>query len=176
MPFHSVATSHSQTLLEGSMTADYLDVAFLVVLGFFAVRGLFRGLVEEIAGIVGVVGAFWVANQYSTEIAPFMSSFITDESWLGVACYVLVFLGVLIAVSLAARLIKRILDVSFVGWLDHAGGAAVGFIKGLFVCCIVLAVLQEFLSSATFVTESRVAPYLSQAADAIQTFLPEQFK
>lgn len=158
------------------MTADYLDLAFLIVLGFFAVRGLFRGLVEEVAGVFGVVGAFWVANQYSGEVAPFLSSFITDEGWLSIASYAFVFIGILLLVSIGARLLKRILEISFVSSLDHIGGACVGLIKGLFVCCVLLAVLQEFLSTATFVTESRVAPYLSQAAETIQAYLPEDFK
>lgn len=155
------------------MTASYLDIAFLAVLGLFSLRGLFRGLVEEVAGLVGVIGGFWLANKYHDALIPFLQSFLSDPAWINILSYVLVFLGVLLGVSIIARCIQHLLKISFVSWLDHLTGAVMGLAKGLLICSIVLALLQQFVPNASFVQESLVVPYLSQVIAWVREYLPQ---
>lgn len=158
------------------MTANYLDIAFLAVLGLFTLRGLFRGLVEEIAGLVGVIGGFWLANKHHGAAAEYVRKVVVDPAWVSILSYVLVFLGVLLVVSLVARVLRRLLELSFAGWLDHLAGGVAGIAKGVLICSILLALLLQFLPEATFVRESRVIPHLSQVTSIIKEYLPQQIR
>ena len=156
------------------MTPNYLDIAFLAVLGLFTLRGLFRGLVEEVAGLVGVIGGFWLANRHHADAAAYVGRVVEDPAWVGVLSYVVVFLGVLLVVSIVARIIRKLLVLSFAGWLDHLAGGAVGVAKGAIICSILLAVLMHFLPDASFVRDSRVIPHLAKVTSFIKGYLPQQ--
>ena len=41
-----------------------LDIALIVILFFFFLRGIFRGFIKEIMGIVGLVVGFYLAMKY----------------------------------------------------------------------------------------------------------------
>ena len=41
-----------------------LDIALTVILSYFLIRGVFRGLVKEVVGILGLAVAFWAASVY----------------------------------------------------------------------------------------------------------------
>ena len=71
----------------------------------------------EVAGLLSIVGGFWVSHHFHTVLAPHLT-FITEPAWRNIASYVLLFLGVLIAVGLLARLLQKLLAFSFVGWID----------------------------------------------------------
>jgi uncharacterized membrane protein required for colicin V production len=85
----------------------------------------------------------------------------------------LVFLGIVGVAILAAQVVARaaaeIMQVTFFGWFDHAGGAVAGVLKGaLWVSIAITLVLHLDLSPAVngTVNSSRLAPPLSQLLPA----------
>ncbi|MBZ2171252.1 MAG: CvpA family protein [Desulfovibrio sp.] len=156
------------------MNFNMLDAAFLIIVGLFVLRGLFRGFVEEVAGLVGVIGGFILANRHHGDAAPHVAKVVGDPGWVNVIAYVGVFLGVLLVVAIVARIIRKLLVITFAGWLDHMAGGVMGAAKGLLICSILLAVLLHFLPDAAFVRDSRVIPYLSMITGYVKTFLPQQ--
>ena len=96
------------------MGQDIFDVIIVLVLTAFAARGFWTGFVGEVAGLLSIVGGFWVSHHFHTVLAPHLT-FITEPAWRNIASYVLLFLGVLIAVGLLARLLQKLLAFSFVG-------------------------------------------------------------
>lgn len=151
-----------------------LDIVFIVIVGFFLVRGLFRGLVTELGALFGVVGGFLLANRYYPEAEPYVSKIISDSSWVGIASYAGVFLGVILITSLLAAVIHTIIDSSPAAWLDHLAGLLLGGLKGVLICCVLLACITYFLPKAEFVTNSKAVPYLQQATTFLQQYIPEK--
>ena len=90
------------------MGQDIFDVIIVLVLTAFAARGFWTGFVGEVAGLISIVGGFWVSHHFHTVLAPHLT-FITEPAWRNIASYVLLFLGVLIAVGLLARLLQKLL-------------------------------------------------------------------
>ena len=78
------------------MGQDIFDVIIVLVLTAFAARGFWTGFVGEVAGLISIVGGFWVSHHFHTVLAPHLT-FITEPAWRNIASYVLLFLGVLIA-------------------------------------------------------------------------------
>jgi membrane protein required for colicin V production len=66
---------------------NMLDLALLALLAFFALRGMVRGFVREIMGIVGVVAAIFLAVAAYRPLAAFLRRVSALEAgwWDGVA-------------------------------------------------------------------------------------------
>ncbi len=149
-----------------------LDIFFIIVIGFFLIRGLFRGLVTEAGAILGVVGGFLIANAYYEKAEEYIKVLLPDSSWIGVISYVAVFLGIIILTSLAAALLHKLIGASPVAWLDHAIGLLLGGLKGVLICCVLLACVLFFLPDAEVLRTSRIAPYLQLVTDALLRLMP----
>lgn len=151
-----------------------LDILFIVIAGFFLIRGLFRGLVTEIGALIGVVGGFLLANAYYDKAAPYVGKVITDSSWVGIASYAGIFLGVILLTSVIAAILHRLLNATPAAWLDHAAGLVLGGLKGVLICCVLLACITYFLPNAEFVRSAKTVPYLRQATTFLQQFMPQR--
>lgn len=153
------------------MVINYFDVAVLCVLGLFALRGMVRGFVGEVSGLVGLLGGVWLSHRFYTQVAVHLTV-ITDTMWRNAAAYALIFIAVLIAVGLVARLLRAILTFSFVAWADKAAGLLLGAAKGVLICAVLLLLVQHFAGNAAFLRDSKVLPYLQSVIDQARTLIP----
>lgn len=153
------------------MTLNYFDVAMISILSLFSLRGLLRGFVGEVAGLMGIVGGIWIAHRSYQWVAGYLD-FIPDLTWRNLAAYALAFLAVLLAVGLLARLLRQILAFSFVAWVDKVAGFLMGLLKGLVICSVLLLLLERFLGDAAFMRDSLVLPYLQAIMQQVRAHLP----
>lgn len=153
-----------------------LDIIFAAITLFLFIRGIFRGFLVEAASLAGAVGGYYAANRYSQEIIPFIQRAVPSPSWAGVVSYLVVFFAVILAVTILAKVVKSVLLVSFANWFDYLVGGVAGLAKGLFICCVILAVVQSFMPEAGFVAGSRFAPYLGDVAGLIKQYVPQAEK
>ncbi|ABB39251.1 Colicin V production protein [Oleidesulfovibrio alaskensis G20] len=151
---------------------NILDVVFALIGGFFLIRGLFRGLMIEVAAVAGLVGGFFLANAYYMQAVPYVGRFVS-AGWAEIVSYVLIFLGVMVLCTLAAVGLRKLLEASGGGLLDSVGGGIAGLAKALIICLVIFAVLNKFVPDMQFLRESRVAPYLARAAELIDRHIPE---
>ena len=154
-----------------AMNLNYFDVAVVSILVLFTLRGFLRGFVGEVAGVVAIVGGLWFAHRFSPQVAVYLD-FVRDPLWRNVLAYALTFLAILLLVGLTARVLQKILSFSFVSWADKLAGAALGLVKGLVICSVLLLLAQRFLSDAAFMRESRVLPYLNSVMHQVRAYLP----
>ncbi|MDO5537813.1 MAG: CvpA family protein [Desulfovibrionaceae bacterium] len=153
------------------MGQDIFDLTFILILFFFTIRGYFNGLVGEVAAIVSLVGAFWVAHTFHDKLAPQLT-FIAEPAWRTMASYVLLFIAVVIAVALAARMLQRLLKLAFASWADHLGGGLFGLAKGILLCSLIFILMGKFFSTSDFYKNSRVRPYMTAITEQIRASLP----
>ncbi|MDE5832018.1 MAG: CvpA family protein [Desulfovibrio sp.] len=154
------------------MGNDIFDLAILLTLAFFAIRGVRNGFIEEIAGIVAIFAAFWAAKVWNADLAPYLS-FISDPGLRPLAASVLLFIAVMIAVGILARILKKIAAFSFIGWLDKLGGFLLGLTKGALLWALIVIALQKIMPDAEFLRDSRVVPYFSTLIDQLKDWLPQ---
>lgn len=153
------------------MGQDIFDLIIILVLVYFLGRGFVHGFVGEVAGIVSLVGGFWVARAYHPELSRHLTA-IADPAWRTIAAYVLIFLAVILTVAVLARLLQKILSFSFVSWADRLAGGLLGLAKGALLCALALLVLQKFFHDAPFMQHSRVLPYFNALIQQVRGWLP----
>ena len=153
------------------------DILILVILGYSLVRGLFRGLVKEISSIIGVFGGFYAAYTYYQTLAKLISRLIHDVSYLNIVSFLIIFCGVLIAVSVLGVIIKYLLNITFLGWVDRIGGVIFGVAKGVLIVSVIFISLTTFLpQGSAFIKNSVLAPHVSWVSEKMAKVVSKEMK
>ena len=138
------------------------DIIIIVILGYSLVRGIFRGLVKEVSSIVGVLGGFYASFTYYPKLAKLLSGLIRETAYLNILSFLIIFCSVLIIVGILGIIIKYLLNIAFLGWVDRIGGVGFGFIKGILIASVLFITLTAFLpKGSSFLKNSVLAPRVS---------------
>jgi len=154
----------------------WLDYAVIGVFAASLVLGAWRGLVREALSILGWVIAFLAANLFAGPLGPAMPQVIPSPELRVAAAYLLVFVGSLVAASLVALLLSKIVKAVGLGGTDRMLGALFGAARGLLI--VVAVALLAGLTGAPrqpFWRDSASGPLLAQAALALKPLLPQTF-
>ena len=153
------------------------DILIIVVLGYSLVRGLFRGLVKEVSSLIGVLGGFYAAYTYYKVLAGLLAGLIHDTSYLNILSFLVIFCGVLIMVSVLGVIIKYLLNIAFLGWVDRIGGIVFGVLKGILIVSILFITLTAFLPKGTaFIKNSELAPHVSWISEKMANVISKEMK
>ncbi len=153
------------------------DIFVLIVVAVCLVSGFFRGLIREVSGIIGIIAGFYGAATYYPSILPYVADWIA-KPWLSkLICFFVLFVGILILVGSLAFLIRKLLSIIFLGWVDRTFGLVFGFFKGVLICSVVFTVLSLFIpGGSSLVKGSQTAPYLIQVMDVLSELVPENLR
>jgi len=154
-----------------------LDITFCIVIAFCLIRGAFRGIVKEASAIIGVFGGFFAAYNYYPLLADQLSRFIDSAAWLNIISFLVIFGAVFAAVSALGILVKYLLKVVFLGWVDRLCGAGFGLVKGVLISAVVLMVFATFLDKgAPLIRQSKTAPYITIVSEALSGFASKDLR
>jgi len=154
-----------------------LDIVIIVILSFCLVRGLFRGLVKELSSIIGVMGGLYSASTFQPEMAKFLASKVPSTPYIDVLSYFILFCGVFIIISFLGVLLKYLLKIAFLGWVDRIFGGLFGAVKGLTIISVVLIGLITFLpKNSSLIGKSKLAPHAAQIAVVMIHMVPQDMK
>jgi membrane protein required for colicin V production len=153
------------------------DIFIIIVLGYSIVRGLFRGLVKEASSIIGVLGGFYAAYSYYPMLAKLLSGLIVNSSYLNILSFLIIFCGVLIIISMLGVVVKYLLNVAFLGWVDRICGFGFGLIKGVLIITVLFIILTAFLpKGAPLIKESVLAPHAVWISEKLVHAVPNEMK
>ena len=156
---------------------NLFDVSILGVVNFCLINGIFRGLIKEGVSFIGVIVGFCVASYYYAWIAALFSTWISNEIYLRIIGFLIVFLGIVIITNVLIPVIKYMVGLDFIWGVDRSFGGGIGIIKGLFVCCMMLIIFAAFLPKGTpYIAESQISRYLIQASEKIIIVSPREMQ
>lgn len=154
-----------------------LDILIIVIVGFCLVRGIFRGLIKELSSIMGVLGGFYGAYTYYPEVAKLLSRWISNEGYRNILSFMIIFLGVFLIIAILGIVIKYLMKIAFLGWVDRICGAGFGFIKGVLIVSVLVMVFTTFLpKKASIVKDSLLAPHVMVISENLAKIVPEDMK
>ena len=153
------------------------DIIIIVILGYSLVRGIFRGLVKEVSSIIGVLGGFYAAFTYYTMLAKILSGLIKEPAYLNILSFLIIFCSVLIIVGILGVIIKYLLNIAFLGWVDRIGGVGFGLVKGVLITSILFITLTAFLpKGSAFLKNSMLAPHVSWVSEKMAKVVSKEMK
>ena len=146
---------------------NLLDTALLIILLFFSVKGLIRGLVQEVAGLLGVAAGIVLARTFSAQFAPLLSQYGVSPSFAPMLSMALLFVAGSLAVGLVAQALHRVLESAFAGGIDRMLGLLAGLAKGLLFAGVIGYIAVRLLPDVAVVKHSQVLPPLMRFIQAL---------
>jgi membrane protein required for colicin V production len=156
-----------------SFELAWVDIVLLAVLAMSVLVGLWRGFVFEIVSLLGWVAAFVFANLSASSVSELLPSEQANAAVRYWVAYALVFVIVLIACSLLARMMRALISATPLSLLDRVLGGAFGVARGavVLVAFATLVALSPFAHDAWW-QQSRGAVWLGQALVGLKPVLP----
>ena len=120
------------------MEINFFDIFTLVALIWAFISGWRSGFVSQLLGLVGIILGIILSLRYGAAVG---EMFNIDPKFSVVAGFLITFVAVLIAATILARLISKVLSFIGLGWVNTLLGIALSVIKGLLVLSMLYAAI-----------------------------------
>ena len=139
---------------------NLLDIILLVLLVPGTIRGISKGLLEQVVTLIGVVLAVYMAYHFSEPVCTWLDQYINvSETALHVVGFIVMLLGVLIIVMCLAKVLTHVADAASLGWLNRA----LGFVFAIAVSALILSVLIILFDTLNTKFELIKTPILNES-------------
>jgi membrane protein required for colicin V production len=149
-----------------------IDIVILLILVFFFISGMRRGLIRQVLDILGIIIAFIGAFYLARYLAEYLEQSIelTYNISLVVAAFV-IFIGILILFHALGLFFKKIAEITLFGSADKVGGGLFGALKGVLLVSLLLVIALNIPLPEKVQKELRTRPL----ATGIYPVLPSLF-
>lgn len=149
---------------------------FLVGVAVFSIlRGLMRGAVSQIFGIVGILGGFYVASHYYESVGAELSRNYPSIAGAGTLSFIVLFILTWFCIAVVGHWIARILRGAGLGFLDRLWGGMIGFGKALILGIATVSILTFFAAeNSPLLTGSTLVPYVKGASRFLFKLAPDK--
>ena len=117
---------------------NVLDIILAIPLCFFIYKGWKRGLIFELAALVGIIVGCWAAIHFSSWVADLLG--LEGEGSLLIAFFI-TFIGVVVGSYFLGKAVEGFIKMVKANALNKILGALVGMVK----CLCVLSILLNFI-------------------------------
>lgn len=143
-----------------------------------AQKGFSREVIGIAAAIIGLICGVWFYGLAGSWLLPYVSS-PHVANFIG---FFIVFAGFIILGTLAGAILRRFVKAVGLSWFDRLLGGAFGLIRGALLGMAVITALVAFApavapdSAPASVANSRLSPYVLEAARVVVAIAPKELK
>jgi membrane protein required for colicin V production len=151
------------------------DIIVFAFIGILTIIGLWKGLVKQLFGLLGVVAGYLLAMKFYQPCSKFFTS--VQPGTTKIMSFVTIFLASILAAHLIGWAAGRLLAISGLGFFNRIGGGLLGFLKGCIIVCIMVMVLTAFLPGYTgLFKKSSAIRYILPVTTALKKVTHEDIK
>lgn len=155
-----------------------VDIGILLIIALSLLIGIFRGFTRELLGIAGWIGAFATVFYGLPLFRPLGRLYIHNPMVADGVLGGILFILSLAVFILISRGISSTIKGSLFNGLDRSLGMVFGFIRGLFLVCLLYLVFS-FVSPTLFLSlafrDSHLLPWIEQGAHILTYLIPEDY-
>ena len=119
-----------------------VDVAVAILIVFFCLRGLFRGLSGEFFSLLGTVGGVVLAWRFAPSVATwYLTKWPGNHSIVMILAMVLFFLVAVVASTVLCRIVQAFLRWTALSFVDRILGSIAGALKAIVLVMFLYAIL-----------------------------------
>ena len=121
---------------------DMVILGITLVLGL---KGLFRGLIKEVFGIVGIIGAIFVASRTSGDVGNFIAPFLAleNKTTIELIGFIASLIGFWLVVYVLGVILSKIFSASGLGLFDRIFGFIFGAAKVFLIFSVIAYALYQ---------------------------------
>lgn len=124
---------------------NLIDFLILIPIAYFAYRGFVNGIIKEVLSIIGIILGVFLTFQYMDPVGAAINPLFEEgASFVPFISAIIIFVGTLSIVHLAAFLSKKFLETIKLNFINRIAGAIFGFLKSGIVISAILLILAGF--------------------------------
>lgn len=159
--------------------ADGFDLCMVLLVVFFAVKGLFRGFSGEVFSLAGIIGGIYFGLAYADPADAVLRGYFPalSPSLSRIIAIAVIFFVVCVVCALAGKLFRALLSLVSLSTLDRLCGFLLGVVKGAAIVVLIVVLLtriQSFLPGVRL-SESRVVVLVNAVMPEIEGYLDAIF-
>jgi membrane protein required for colicin V production len=158
---------------------NWLDVVLLVIVAGSAASAFARGLSRELIGFVTVILALAMGAWFYGTAAFYLLPYVKTRAVGNLVGFVLIFGAIMLLGAIVQKIVKKMVKVSGLSFLDRLLGAVFGFVRGMVVAIAMVMVAMAFSPGnipPRPIVESRLAPYVMDAARVCAAMAPFELR
>jgi len=158
-----------------------LDLVSISLILFLGIKGVLRGFVKEVFGLIGIIGGIYIASKYAQVAGEYLdANFLSLQNKASV--YLIGFISALILFWIVATfvgsMLGKLVNSSGLGFVDKILGFIVGGAKIFLIFSVIIYVLSSisiFKSSLNSIFEgSMMFPIFKEVGSKIVQIDPAQ--
>lgn len=124
---------------------SFIDIVFAVLLGFAVYKGLKNGLFVEVASFVALILGIYLAIKFSNLVGAIFTGFVPNwnPKYIEITAFIITFLLVVIGIHLSAKILTKLADFGFLGWINKLAGVVFGLLKTILALSVVLFIFEK---------------------------------
>ena len=123
---------------------SYVDLFFGLVLAWGAYSGFSKGLIKELASILGVIiGVFLAKNYYPYLDIKLKPIFESEAGFISILSAILIFLLTIMVFKIIAKFLTKFLKIFALGLLNRIIGSVFGIFKTVLLLCILVFIFSN---------------------------------
>ena len=120
---------------------NLLDIVIVLVLLFFAVKGLLRGLVNETSSLAGLVLGGWLAYRYYPILSTPLNKILhLPEHVAAFLAFMLLLFTAGFVAHIVGNIVTTALQVVMLGSLNRLGGVLIGIAEGVLLLSMLCSI------------------------------------
>ncbi|MET2986644.1 CvpA family protein [Aureibaculum conchae] len=148
-----------------------LDIILAALLLFGLVRGFMKGFFVEIAGLAAMALGLYGAIHFSHFVSNYLENSVSwGEKQIQIISFAITFLIIIIAISLAGKLLTKIADAAALGIFNKILGAVFGAVKIGLILSVILVIFSKLNKTIPFVSKEQIAE--SQLYEPVRKLVP----
>lgn len=167
------------------------DIVLIIIVGLFAVNGLFKGLIKLLGNIAGLIVGAYISSHFYLNFYAFALKWdwlarwaSSHENFAKILAFIILFALVTRLTALAFLIIEKIFNFIAIipgsRYINNLLGAALGLLEGSLSVGLIIYVISRYTLISNFfgaqLTDSVVAPLLLKVVNIILPILPEALK
>lgn len=131
------------------------DIIVLLLLTWGFINGFRKGLIIEVSRFLALIFGLWVAFIFSREASLFLANYIdTSPQILNGISFLLLFVLIVIAISIVAKAMTKILKLAALGLLNRMLGGVFGVLKWCFILSALVLIYDQINGVITFTPQT----------------------
>ena len=123
----------------------FLDIILGVLLAFAFYKGLKNGLFVEVASLLALVAGIYLAIKFSSLVGAIFTGIVPswNPKYIEISAFIITFLLVVIGIYLSAKILTKLADFAFLGWINKLAGVIFSLLKTILALSVVLFIFEK---------------------------------
>ena len=135
-----------------------LDIILLICLVPFLVRGLTKGFTAQLIALASVILGVWLSFKFTDLVCTWLEPYLeVSPQVLHIIAFLLILVAVILGLHLLGKMIRGLIKLVMLGWLDRLLGLVLALATGALVLGLLVLLVDTLNVRFGFIKEETLA-------------------